>query len=377
VPKLDLSRIDPVFYPRLKLFLSADIIGSTAYKQPLDIVKDAPEDHALWADIIQGFYKTIDEAFGEHWQNAYNTLKSNPKARSGSAALLLGPRPRFWKTIGDEVVFWKELTNSLQVWFTLACWLKTIESVRKFFPRHRDESANRLDVKCAAWIAGFPVRNRVVLDLVSKRKPGHEMLEQLAAFYTESDEEDCEAPPTADFIGPGIDVGFRICGFASARKMSIGLDVAYVLAKSRVKMRRKAATLGLLAEPFFPKDEGAEDVGFTDRLSVHYSGGEELKGVLGGIHYPKFWISALHHGSLEQAKVALYSRGDGRRVSWGPLEIFCERFYDDRRKFVSKPFIHGDSILNEIAPRYQEFLDVIGIVEPIQPSLPLSYPGSP
>ena len=366
MPELDLSRIHAVFHPRLKLFLSADIIGSTAYKQPLDIVKDAPADHALWADIIQGFYKTIDEAFSEHWQDAYNSLKNNPDAPPDVGKLLLGPPPRFWKTIGDEVVFWKELTNALQIWFSLACWLKTVESVRRFFRLNRNESANLLDVKCAAWMAGFPVRNRVVLDLNSARKPHQEMMSQLEAFYEGGDD-----APTADFIGPGIDVGFRVCGFASSRKLAISVDVAYALAKSRLRMEAECDALGLAAAPFFPNDEGAEDSAFVNRLSVHYSGSEEMKGVLGGIHYPKLWISSLHHGSLEQAKVALYSSGDGRRLDWDALREFCNRFYDDRRKFLSKPFINKDLILNEIAPRYQEFLDALGSDGLEQPSLPL------
>jgi hypothetical protein len=351
VDRLNLTGIDRAYRPRLKLFLSADIIGSTAYKQPLDIVRDDPNEHAKWSEIIQGFYKTVREAFEEHWENADNSLRLPGRGGSEAARKLLGERPRFWKTIGDEVVFWKDLTDARQIWLTLACWLKTIESLRNYFRDKPDESANNLDVKSAAWIAGFPVRNKAVLDVASAHMPLELIVGGLNAFYDAE-----EGAPVADFIGPGIDVGFRISGLASSRKLAISLDVAYILAKSHEAMEAEVAKRSLLTDDYFPEGDGSDDEKIVGRLKVHYSGSEPLKGVLGGIHYPKFWISAVRHDSLEHAKVHLYSKHDGQQVDFDHLKRFCEKFYSDRRKYVSKPFIDGDALIGEFPRRYESFL---------------------
>jgi hypothetical protein len=342
--EVDLSGIDPAFHPRLKLFFSADIIGSTAYKQPLDILRDDPRKHGRWAGIIQGFYKTVKEVFAEHWQTAANRLLVKPGQATKDTHL--GPPPRFWKTIGDEVVFWKELTNSTQVWLAIACWMKTIESLRDYFDQVADDPGSSLDVKSAVWMAGFPVRNKVILDISSSRAPIKVLSDALRAFYAGNESVD------ADFIGPGIDVGFRVTGLASARKMSISLDVAYALAKTQSDIM----DLHLDPAEYFPGKAGSTRSEFVDRLRVYYSGSEPLKGVLGGIRYPKFWISVLARDSLEAARVALYTEDHGQKVDWVRLQSFCDHFYNDRRKFVARPFIVGDKNLNDVPPNLRNFL---------------------
>jgi hypothetical protein len=348
---LDLSAVEPGFRPRLKVFLSADIIGSTAYKQPLDILRDDPRTHGQWAGIIQGFYKTIKEDFAEHWQQASNRLLL--KHQDTAREYLLGPPPRFWKTIGDEVVFWKELTSSAQIWLTLACWNKTVASIRTYFEKVADQPGTQLDVKSAAWMAGFPIRNKAIVDVSSSRAPIRMISGALTAYYDGNDTVD------VDFIGPGIDVGFRITSHASARKLAISLDVAYALAMTHTEMAKLAEDYGLLATDYFPEGTGSTSPHFYDRLKVHYSGSEPLKGVLGGIRYPKFWISILRHKSLEAHRVALYTRDHsqhGQDVDWTKLQHFCDKFYEDRRKFVSRPFIVGDKHLGDVPPRFKDFI---------------------
>lgn len=346
--ELDLTGIDPAFHPRLKLFLSADIVGSTAYKQPLDILRDDPLAHARWAGIIQGFYKTIRESFLEHFRQASNRLLSEHGREAQRT--LLGDEPRFWKTIGDEVVFWKELNSSVQVWLTLACWMKTVESLRNYFiDVAAGDPASQLDVKSAAWMAGFPVRNKAIVDLSSSDMPDDALAAHLNAFYEGAEGLD------ADFIGPGIDVGFRVTGLASARKLSVSLDVAYTLARTHNHVM-DGLKERLSAVDYFPLRDGSTHSDFVERLRVYYSGSETLRGVLGGVRYPKFWISMVRHGSLEEAKVALYTREAGQGVSWAKLLSFCDLFYSDRRKYVSRPFIRNDPHLNDIPPRFRNFL---------------------
>jgi hypothetical protein len=352
----DISTLEPGFHPRLKVFLSADIIGSTAYKQPLDILRDDPRTHGQWFGIIQGFYKTIQDDFEEHWQQASNRLLL--KCRDTGLSILLGPPPRFWKTIGDEVVFWKEITSSVQIWLTLACWMKTVASIRTYFEKVGDQPGTQLDVKSAAWMAGFPIRNKAIVDVSSSRAPIRMISSALTAYYEGDDRVD------VDFIGPGIDVGFRITSHASARKLAISLDVAYALAMTQTEITKLAADYDLLTGDFFPDSTGSTSPHFYDRLRVHYSGSEPLKGVLGGIRYPKFWISILRHKSLEAHRVALYTRDHsqhGQDIDWTRLQHFCDKFYEDRQKFVARPFIVGDKHLGDVPPRFKDFIEAASL----------------
>ena len=198
------------YYPRLKLFLSADIIGSTAYKQPNDLLSDR-DGNLDWAAVIQGFYSEAQLSFQSRWDE----LALAPWA-AATTEVDKGPRPVFWKTIGDEVVFWKELTSDIQIWLTLSCWMKTINDLRIYLRKRNNTS---LDVKSSVWSAGFPVRNKAVPNEVFRaageapRKP----TDALAEFYSRLQNDDLSQTGMVDFIGPGIDVGFRLPPYNAAR----------------------------------------------------------------------------------------------------------------------------------------------------------------
>ena len=92
--------------------------------------------------IIQGFYAEAQAQLRATWDvNAKAVTYFDP-----------GPSPSLWKVIGDEITFTKVLTDHRQVAFTLACWCEAMEQVRKFVRR---SPSGRLDLKCAAWTAGF------------------------------------------------------------------------------------------------------------------------------------------------------------------------------------------------------------------------------
>lgn len=364
-PSLDLRKTHFAYHPRLKLFLSADIIGSTAFKQPLDFDKDPEDTPLVWAEVIQGFYKSVSENFHEHWQHSTNfviTQSNKPDADEDLVSRMIGPEPRFWKTVGDEVIFWKELTNDRQLWMTLACWLKTVESIRDYFDGHRSDAVRALDVKSTVWVAEFPVRNKAVVKTMgSADLPARKIRSKLAHFYRNAQ----TTQEHIDFIGPGIDVGFRLGKFSSSKKMSISLDVAYLLARSH----RAVGECHFLSDAdLLPEKVGAKQGTFVQQLQVFYSGSEPLNGVLGGIRYPKFWIRSIRHESLDAANEALYLGEDGTRrtpVEWDHLKTFCQKFYEDRSKFVSRPFIlaqdggpHGAH-----SDRYQHFLDAVILAE--------------
>lgn len=122
--------------------------------------------------------------------------------------------------------------------------------------------------------------------------------------------------------------------------MAISLDVAYLMSVSYFEIKddpefKRDAAL------FLPRGMGGvgtQDVPvFLSMLSVFYSGREVLKGILGGMRYPKFWINTIPHGTLEYANDQLYAKGR-EPVDWEDLRTFCKSVYEDRRGYLIPPY---------------------------------------
>lgn len=292
--------------PRLRLFLSADIVGSTALKQtPLAATSDdILEQHSLWFTVIQGFYVEAAEAFATEWQRCQEKWNSEP--------LWFGPPPRLWKTVGDEVLFEKVVTDHRQISVVLMCWTLALEKMRCFLK----ENGRRLDVKSTAWLAGFPVVNKeVVLNFAKTSQPSNP-----DSYFTDAGKllnsyyEDTESSLVrVDYVGPAIDTGFRLTGYASARRLSISVGVAYALSK----------TVSTSAGPI-------------KEFRVMFGGSTQLKGVLGGLNYPLFWIDLSDDGSLARCEDGLSGLS---KTTKSDVQAYCEAFYDENGAYAFVPFI--------------------------------------
>jgi hypothetical protein len=364
--QIDTQGMAPAFVPRLKLFMSLDIVGSTAFKQPLDLANDTADKSIRWASTIQGFYNETNQVLNDHWTSL--------EALGVRANFIPGPRPRLWKTVGDEVIFWKELTGDVELWLTISCWIKTIAKLRETFRDDLgDREKSRLDVKSTLWIAGFPIRNRALVASQDQTTP----IEELANFYNHIGKG--RPPVDVDFIGPGIDVGFRLSGLSSAKKMTISVDCAYLLMLTRSSiialesLIEKSDALGTASDFFHLKTglpvptkgidtrRGADQQSrfatslFLQQFAIFYSGNKTLKGVLGEILYPHFWINVTPADTLVAARDALYA-DDRKSIDWDRLSTFCDKFYADRARFISKPFINRESSasVENLTPVYQQ-----------------------
>ena len=149
--------------PQLIMFLSVDVVGSTAFKQKFqNYGARADSDEREWFSVIQGFYIRTVQSFLSRWSGAC----ADPKF-AGSC----GAAPLLWKTIGDEIVFRKAVGDYRQVAKTLRCWIEAMAEVRAFL----QECDPQLDVKCTAWMGEFPVQNKIVI------APTHEVAQGLDA----------------------------------------------------------------------------------------------------------------------------------------------------------------------------------------------------
>lgn len=140
-----------------------------------------------------------------------------------------------WKANGDELIFVSELSNR---WHCESLINVFIEIIKKYDTNIRSRSDQKLGIKGTSWLAGFPVINHEVMIAFSK------------------------GDDKPDFIGPSIDIGFRLTKHSTTRKFVISVELAHLLCDSH---------------------DGSSLTFCSDGL-------HELKGVLSGVGYPIIWI---------------------------------------------------------------------------------------
>lgn len=298
----------PFLEPRLRLFLSADIVGSTSLKQTRARPSGDSEDWKngpAWFSAIQGFYFEAAQAFLQEWATRKNESELQNE--------LYGEEPAFWKSIGDEVLFVKVLGDHRQVTTTLHCWFRAMERIRTFL---KQENAS-LDVKCTAWVAGFPYRNR---EVVIGRYPNEDG-RRVENYYQESGkllndiykQKDTRGL-SVDYIGPSIDLGFRLTNFSSSKKMVVSVDIAYLISMTSFD-------------------------GEVERVDLNFEDTQPLKGVMGGASYPVFWINMSGSHSLAVKEDKLRAQTVANRED---VKEYCDAFYQEYASFIFRPFIKGD-----------------------------------
>ena len=155
----------------LRAFFSADLVGSTS-------LKHAP-DHQ-WVRVFEGFYADFHTTLRRLWKRQATMPSEGQK-----------PRLALWKVNGDELLYTLEVRNATDV---VDGFRAFSESVSAYNASART-SANRKiarQVRGTMWLAGFPLRNRFVSLPV-----GHANRE--------------------DYIGPDVDLGFRLTKFPRHR----------------------------------------------------------------------------------------------------------------------------------------------------------------
>ena len=161
--------------PRLYLFLSVDIINSTAKKYDT-------ENAINWYSVFTDFYVTFPDELGTHLESEY---KYRGELKYSKEKLVI------WKHAGDEILFYIEITQTDEVPCIVSGFKKTLEDW--YTP------TEKLDVKGCIWTGQVP--------FIDRRIP-----EKEAAKF--------------DFIGPSIDCGFRLGKYASKNEIAISIEVA-------------------------------------------------------------------------------------------------------------------------------------------------------
>lgn len=314
--------------------MSVDIIGSTAFKQGVRYKDASPEDEQSfmqpWIEHFTAFFVEFSEVLNTAWNDSWRNLPGPMKEYEGKN------KPSFWKGAGDEAIYTLDLESPQQAYIAIYSFRAAMQKYRSAL--QGNEETKKLDIKGTAWLAGFPVNNAEVVlgydlnrhaPVFSSIKKEDKNIAQLILRASGSLDDGYR-----DFLGPQIDLGFRLAKFSSTRRLVISVDLACILSEM----------CGLDWQPSYdPK--------------LRFEKTETLKGVLSGQAYPIIWCDADPDNELnkEEDKV--------RGIEPLNPEIFknyCEAFINQANldhPWAISPFIKspdGKEVYGKEPPLHEE-----------------------
>lgn len=265
---------------KLRLFLSADIVGSTAFKAS----KATSLRSSEWASTFREFFTEFPKQVSVN----YDSLPDNKFPVCNPASP--------WKFSGDEILFETQLSCHTEV----ITHLYAFKRAACEYPAEWEKNEIPLKLKCTAWIAGFPVNNTEI-----RLSHGGQTL--------------------TDYIGPGIDLGFRLASFATERRFVLSADLG----------------LMLLDAIHHAEVDAAE-------FNLYFRGRESLKGVIDGKPYPIIWLKNDNiDPDIEEQLLG--------KPETDKLTNYLRRFLDDTSG-LERPFIANDphEKYREIPDRFEK-----------------------
>ena len=265
---------------KLLQFFSVDIIGATALKVTAPGSR-VPE----WAHRFRTFYKE----FPEYFRTAYQNLPTEIPQENRPAEF-----PQVWKFNGDEILLFVELKKHTDV---LSHMLALMEAAKKWRTHPIQEHSKPLGVKLTSWVAGFPIINtEVVIELHNSKTI------------------------LRDFIGPRVDLGFRLASLADERFIPISVELALMLLDSFTTF-------------------SSEELCYLDYLDRR-----PLKGITNNAPYPLFVVDMEQRKSTPEDRIKI--NANKRPFDLSRARNFCIEFLKNSE--IPRPFIVG-----ELHPDYQ------------------------
>lgn len=214
--------------PQLYVFFSFDLVNSTVYKN---------KQMGKWPSVFAQFYQVIKEEMKQRF-----------------------PGIKVLKYIGDEIIFFKEIITSGDLFEVIPGASKVLTSTLVHLDNLYNEDFKPLSLKGTIWCAPITVCE-------GEEWTNRDMTEfrNIALDVVYENEVSLR-----DFIGPDIDIGFRISKYAGKEKLVISADFAYLLLQCShalcVKDKRDSLVQNLKIVSF-----------------------EDLKGIWADRYYPIIW----------------------------------------------------------------------------------------
>lgn len=314
---MNFPQIDDLLRPSLRIFFSIDLLGSTAFKQ-----RESKQPGDGWLPVFLGFYQDSHLFFQEEWTRVCSVFEKNRVKGLGEA-------PAFWKGAGDEVIFTKQLRSVNDALGSILCLKGVVAKHRAVFTDKRPD----LNIKSTAWTAGFPVTNAEIAISGRSKMPleSETLFDNLLRVYLYKNRNETWSDPelaraardmVIDYLGPSIDLGFRLSGWATARRIPVSLELLMMLSRACTELRpevRKALE---------------NDLKIAKLLRIHYDKRRDLKGII--FPYPLVWIDGDPENLLNQAEDQL---SGAKVLPYEQLEVFCERFLDNTTLLRYRPYI--------------------------------------
>jgi hypothetical protein len=306
----------------LRLFLSVDVAGSTALKHRVnyhDFFKKFRVAEELLRDCnapdpAEHFKKVLSKlSEGDvDWGVVLAQCFDSFSASFVELIQQLQQDDRYpWKAVGDELVYSFKVTSRGQVQRLLECFLGTLRKEDRWW----NDKATGIRLKGTAWLAGFPIQNKRIA--VALTGPGGGRID------------------LDDYLGPDMDVGFRL-----GKESFAGMCVASL---------NLVALLGA-------KDDGKYQVRFA------HVGWATLHGVWGQRPYPIFWTEFAEESeyvSLGQPVISAWAPGQSDRI---------EKWLTDKKQQAKLFTRNGgliDDLVKQLAPEYGIVLPYIPGSDPV------------
>ncbi|MBF0426957.1 MAG: hypothetical protein HQL66_14180 [Magnetococcales bacterium] len=283
----------------LRLFLSVDIAGSTSYKggrpssNSLSRARVAPGSTAsvAWIELYEEFYNDFPTLFARLLGEAIKVVKFVDKE--------LPDRLRLWKILGDELIFVVRITSAADADAVLLAFHRAL----KDYQANIKKKHATLALKGTAWTAGFPIRNCRV---------------ELRRFANKEQQ-------VIDYIGPDIDIGFRLTKLARPGSIVASMDLVDILLNK----------------------------GIRSEFRCVFVGWERMKGVFADKPYPVHWL--------------VYGREPHILPPWeGSIDRFAERYeqqqvrgFEDEQAVLgriekTREFLNRDERLELFSPYFDD-----------------------
>lgn len=278
--------------PSLKLFMSFDLIGSTAFKHSHNAKTNFTE---VWYEFFKKFYTEIPHYLAKEYKKLssvdidFSTITKDTNLSSFTL-------PYLWKNLGDEMIYVADISDTKHV-------IYHIEAIQKAIVSHNKNLDTELKIQGTAWIAGFPVINAIIFD------------NEVCDIKTSQTE--IVTNKEIDFIGPTIDLGFRIGKFSSERKLVLSTSLVFLLL-NEIKQDSQNK--------------------FQDIFTFYFDGLQNTKGIHNG-EYPIIWIDNMNGNDSKEEK--LYGI-DKKPCEQELLLPYIEEYIITSNDNIAFPFIYEE-----------------------------------
>lgn len=296
--------------PRIKflLFLSADIKDSTQHKQ-----EHRSDALPQWQQAFEDFHNNFPLEYYRCSKLLYDQLSARDDSLNFIDRITFPPIP-VWKRQGDEIIFLFELESHLQIIFFVWAFKNTIYEYN-----YQSRNAGSLLCKGTAWFADvspFNQENTIV--------PADGPIAKNGEFYIgdATRELTIERNGFSDYIGPSIDIGFRLSKPSDISRIVVSPEIAYFFSRSPVILQQ----------------------GEKSPLNFYYGDPQVLKGI-SEKKLDLFWIRS-SDDKLEEKLSKEYRDSlqytNGKLLTNSELKESCDNFFQTNNQIFQKPYILGD-----------------------------------